>query len=53
MKNYLGVCDEMKLDLILNYINIKFFVKMIETGHFKNPNNWSQGQIEGSIYKKN
>ncbi len=39
----------MELNLVLNQIDFKFFVKMIETKGFRNPKNWSQDQIKGSI----
>jgi hypothetical protein len=46
---------EMELNLVLNQIGFKFFVKMIGVGGFINPYNWSQDRIKGSfnIYKKN
>jgi hypothetical protein len=40
---------EMELDLVLNQINSKFFVKMIGTKDFRNPKNLSQDWIGGSI----
>jgi hypothetical protein len=43
---------EMEPNLVLNQIDFKFFVKMIETKGFRNPKNWSQDQIEGSIKNK-
>jgi hypothetical protein len=40
---------EMKLDLVLDWTNSKFFLKRIETENFKNSENESQDQTKGSI----
>jgi len=40
---------EMNLDIVLNYIVFKFFVTMTKVKSFKNPNNYSEEQIESSF----
>jgi hypothetical protein len=42
---------EMEPNLVINQIDFKSFVKMIETKGFRNPKNWSQDQLKGSINK--
>jgi hypothetical protein len=39
----------MKLDPIENFIDFKFFMKIIGNKSFKHPKNKFQNQIEGSI----
>jgi hypothetical protein len=39
------------MEVVLNHIDFKFFVKMIGIESFKNPKNWFQNWIKGSIQK--
>jgi hypothetical protein len=43
---------KMKLDLVLNYISFKYFMKMTRTKGFRNLKNQSQDWIKGSIENK-
>lgn len=43
---------EMEPNFVLNQIDLKFFVKMIEIKGFRNPKNWSQDQTKCSIKNK-
>jgi len=42
----------MELDLVLNWINPKFIVKMIEIKSFRNPKNRFQKRIESLLKTK-